>query len=236
VDGGILPDEPPVVISPDDVDPGEQSSGTFDWTSEVIAFTNPRVKHRAYDLTYRQFRDNKVQTDTERTDRLSMRVDNEMIDALKIFRNNYSENGIYPIAAWLLEIGWIHMIYDYSDELLKLSEIMMHMWSNNNTDTQNEVLRRVDDIRLTIDNSSLRKQMTPTVPAWLAAAVRQLSIDLHMDISDVCRLCIGIGMRTDFEEHTLPRVYTRKIDAIEDTFSRKLEVMIQDLEYYRSKF
>lgn len=230
-------DKQPIFVPHNEQDPGQPSVGTFDWQSEVIAFQTPKIKHRSYDLSYRDFRINKLRSDTERQDRLTMRIDIVLADQLRIFKANYEEGGIYVVASWLLEVGWIHMIYDYGEELEAITDMMVDMIDHNNNEERNDLLRRIDDMKIKMpSDANARKYLSPSMPAWLADSIRQVSMDLHMQQSDVCNLCIGLGMRTDFAEHPVSKVCAARIDKYEEEFSKRLDALVDDLTYQHSKY
>lgn len=176
-------------------------SDKFDWRAISILCVSGIPKHKAYGMTfpdYRERRESVVDEDTTEKKRLSFYVPKFPAMMAMSYSLKYKCSH-HKFVLLIIELGLIHFQYDYHDDYHHIKKIKCDAMGHVIDETSRIQYMRLSEQQLSICSGSASsinapKHYSPSVPEWLYNAISDLSIYLNMSITDVVYLCYCNGI------------------------------------------
>lgn len=223
---------------PKQSDDNENNVDTFDWKEIRALCLAPEPKHPAYGMQiseYRKRRRDVIDDENNQKSKLGIRVPNTIADILHRIARNYHIS-VYRYLVLSLELGLITFQKDYHDRCSAINAIGDQLYhrvsSNADMKTFSQLNKQIISLNLSRQDSRL---FIPTVPEWVAMAVKSTALELNCTGMNLAYLCLCISIRKSAEEYKIPQPYLDDIDATIKSFDFEIEMLekrIVELQQY----
>lgn len=190
--------------------PGEHNSSDFDlkdnpfdWRSLQSVCVGTAPWHPAYEMSFEEYAKNRKNvSDTEEHPpvQLGFRIPDSCATVLPVLarRRKAQTNGsMYKYLTLTIEKGLISLQHDYHDIYSEINHITDTILDYGSTepDRFEWMCSSLNSQKINLGTSSRTHNLfSPSVAHWLSDAVRQVSGDLKMTISDLVVVAVSIGV------------------------------------------
>jgi hypothetical protein len=232
-------DNLPTANSHPDVQQSENYSDDqlFDWQEISARCISPAPDHPAYGMSISEYIRKRSQFENadDKKTRLHFRVFPDVSVGIPYLSRKHSISPTKYVN-YVIEHGLITFQHDYHD---KHSLINLEMDQIFETAISNHAFYTMmwgQKMTVALNSASREnKSFAPTVSEWMYEAVRSTSMSLNMSQSDLCYLCMCIGIKTDSNEIRLPKPYTDKIEFAIKTFEFNLNLLHSQVQHLKPK-
>jgi hypothetical protein len=136
---------------------------------------------------------------------------------------------------YILEHGLITFQHDYHDTYSLINLELDKMFDAIDSDKAFQVMAWSQKQTVSLKSASRdNKMFSPAVPEWMSDAIRSTAMELNAAQSDICYMCICIGIRTDSDEFRMPKSYLDKIEASISQFEFGLHMFYAQVQHLQT--